>query len=108
MARTSRNAKRRRHRILGLIAAAAVAVVVALIVAIVVVIVRRPDSSETAIPPSAVPPTEVSPGKKPRPEFQDASCPDVMALIIPGTWESSPTDDPLNPGQFPISLMLNV
>ncbi len=108
MARTSRNAKRRRHRILGLIAAAAVAVVVAVIVAIVVVIVRRPDSSPTAVPPTAVPPTSVSPGKEPRPEFQDASCPDVMALIIPGTWESSPTDDPLNPGQFPISLMLNV
>ena len=65
-----------------------------------------PESSPTAIPPSAVPPTEVSPGKKPRPEFQDASCPDVMALMIPGTWESSPTDDPLNPGQFPLSLML--
>ncbi len=108
MARTSKTARRRRHRILGLIAAAAVAVVVALVVAIIVVIVRRPEGPPTAVPPTAVPPTEVSPGKKPRPEFQDASCPDVQALVIPGTWESSPTDDPFNPGQFPMSLMLRV
>src|SRR6476661_6654299 len=108
MARTSRK-NRRRHRILGLIAAAAVAVVVALVVVIVVVIVRRPDSSPSAVPPTAVPPSTTAPGQtKPRPEFQDASCPDVMALVIPGTWESSPTEDPLNPTQFPLSLLGNV
>ncbi|WP_099024108.1 carboxylesterase Culp6 [Mycolicibacterium palauense] len=106
MARTS---QRRRHRILGLIAAAAVAVVVALVVAIIVVIVRRPEGPPTAVPPTAVPPTSTTPGaKKPRPEFQDASCPDVQMISIPGTWESSPTDDPLNPTQFPIALLLNV
>lgn len=108
MARTSKAARRRRHRILGLIAAAAVTIVVALIVTIIVVVMRRPDTPTPAQPPTAVPPTSVAPGKKPRPEFQDASCPDVQALVIPGTWESSPTDDPLNPTQFPISLMLNV
>ena len=108
MARTSRK-NRRRHRILGLIAAAAVAVVVALVVVIVVVIVRRPDSPQpSAVPPTAVPPTTAPGQSKPRPEFQDASCPDVMALVIPGTWESSPTDDPLNPTQFPLSLLGNV
>ena len=99
--------RRRRHRILALIAAAAVAVVVALVVAIIVVVVRRPTPSTTAIPPTAVPPTS-SPGSKPRPAFQDASCPDVSMISIPGTWESSPTDDPLNPSQFPIALLLNV
>lgn len=98
---------RRRHRILALIAAGAVAVVVALVVLIIVVVVRRPAPSTTAIPPSAVPPT-TQPGTKPRPAFQDASCPDVSMIAIPGTWESSPTDDPLNPGQFPIALLLNV
>ena len=104
----SRNDKRRkRHRILAVIAAAAVAVVVALVVAIIVVVVRRPAPSITAIPPTAVPPTS-QPGRKPRPAFQDASCPDVAMYAIPGTWESSPTDDPLNPGQFPIALLLNV
>ena len=59
----------------------------------------------TAVPPTAVPPT---PGKKPRPEFQDASCPDVQLISIPGTWESSPQLDPFNPTQFPIALLLNV
>jgi hypothetical protein len=105
----ARTAKRRRHRVLGLIAAAAVAVVVALVVAIVVVIVRKPESSPTAIPPTALPPTSTtSSPSKPRPEFQDASCPDVMMVVIPGTWESSPTDDPYNPTQFPLSLLGNV
>ena len=47
-------------------------------------------------------------GKKPRPEFQDASCPDVQLISIPGTWESSPQLDPFNPTQFPIALLLNV
>lgn len=99
--------RRRRHRLLALIAAGAVAVVVALAVAIIVILLRRPEPSITAIPPTAVPPTS-SPVKKPRPAFQDASCPDVSMIAIPGTWESSPTDDPLNPGQFPIALLLNV
>ena len=99
--------RRRRHRILALVAAGAVAVVVALVVAIIVIMVRRPEPSTTAIPPTALPPTS-APVKKPRPAFQDASCPDVEMIAIPGTWESSPTDDPYNPGQFPIALLLNV
>ena len=99
--------RRRRHRILALIAAGAVALVVGLVAAIIVIVVRRPGPPPTATPPSAIPPTSV-PGKNPRPAFQDASCPDVQLIAIPGTWESSPTDDPLNPGQFPIALLLNV
>lgn len=84
------------------------AAAVALIVAIIVIVARRPEAPPTAVPPTALPPTS-SPGQhKPRPEFQDASCPDVQMIAIPGTWESSPTDDPLNPTQFPRSLMLNV
>lgn len=47
--------------------------------------------------------------KRPGPEqVQDASCPDVMMVSIPGTWESSPQQDPLNPAQFPNALLLNV
>ncbi|MBU3750682.1 MAG: cutinase, partial [Mycobacterium sp.] len=99
--------RRRRHRILALIAAGAVAVVVGLVVAIIVIVVRRPGPPPSATPPSAIPPTSV-PGKAPRPAFQDAGCPDVQMIAIPGTWESSPTDDPFNPGQFPIALLLNV
>ena len=101
--------RRRRHRILALIAAGAMAVVVALIVAIVVIVVRRPESPPSAVPPTAVPPTAVPPTtKKPRPEFQDASCPDVQMISVPGTWESSPALDPFNPVQFPAALLLSV
>lgn len=102
-------ATRRRHRILALAAAATVAVVVGLVVAIIVIVVRRPAPSQPgAIPPTAVPPTSQPGGTKPRPAYQDASCPDVDVIAIPGTWESSPSDDPLNPTQFPIALLLNV
>ncbi|HEX2283353.1 MAG TPA: cutinase family protein [Mycobacterium sp.] len=101
--------RRKRHRILALIAAGAMALVVVLIVAIVIVVLRQPDAPPTAVPPTAVPPTAVPPTtKKPRPEFQDASCPDVQLMSIPGTWESSPQMDPYNPTQFPIALLLNV
>lgn len=101
--------RRKRHRILALVAAGAMALVVVLVVAIVIVVLRRPETPSTALPPSAVPPTAVPPTtKKPRPEFQDASCPDVSMISIPGTWESSPQLDPYNPTQFPIALLLNV
>ncbi len=100
--------RRKRHRILALIAAGAMALVVALICVTVWVMSRQPDKSQAAVPPTAVPPTAVPPTGKPRPEFQDASCPDVQLVSIPGTWESSPQLDPFNPTQFPIALLLNV
>ncbi|MDY6871690.1 MAG: cutinase family protein [Actinomycetota bacterium] len=105
MPKTSR---RKRHRILALAAAGAMALVVMLVVAITVVVMRKPDTPDTALPPTAVPPTSAPSTGKPRPEFQDASCPDVQLLSIPGTWESSPQMDPFNPTQFPIALLLNV
>jgi Cutinase len=102
--------RRKRHRILALIAAGAMALVVVLIVTIVVVVLRRPETPPSAVPPSAVPPTGAPgvPTTKPRPEFQSADCPDVQMISIPGTWESSPALDPFNPVQFPIALLLNV
>jgi hypothetical protein len=102
------NNRRKRHRLLALIAAGAMALVVALVVAVVWIMVRQPDKPNTALPPSAVPPTSGPTTGKPRPEFQDASCPDVQMISIPGTWESSPALDPFNPTQFPIALLLNV
>lgn len=84
------------------------ALVVAMVVAVVWIMVRQPEKSDTALPPSAVPPTSGPTTGKPRPEFQDASCPDVQMISIPGTWESSPVLDPFNPIQFPIALLLNV
>jgi hypothetical protein len=109
MAKSRRNSRRRRHRILALIAAASVAVVVALVVAAMVLIVRHPESPPSAVPPSIVPPTSAAPhAKKPRPAFQDASCPDVQLVSVPGTWESSLQDNPLNPVQFPKALLLSI
>ena len=49
--------RRKRHRILALIAAGAMALVVALVVAVVWIMIRQPDKTDTAVPPSAVPPS---------------------------------------------------
>ena len=46
--------------------------------------------------------------RKPRPEVQGAGCPDVQLVSVPGTWESSPQQDPVSPTQFPNALLLNV
>lgn len=46
--------------------------------------------------------------KRPGVKVQGAGCPDVMLVSIPGTAESSPQQDPLNPTQFPNALLLNV
>lgn len=106
----AKKSRRKRHRILALVAAAAMVLVVAVVVVAVVIMVRTPQS----LPPSAVPPGAGAPNgvvphpKKPRPAFQSASCADVMLIAIPGTWESSPQDDALNPEQFPRALLLNV
>ncbi len=111
--RTRPASRRRRHRVLALTAAAAVALLVGLILVIVVGFVRGPKPAPSAVPPSIVPPTSNrgqpgQPGQKPRPASQDASCPDVNLISVPGTWESSPQDNPLNPSQFPMALLLNV
>ena len=102
----------RRHRILAWVAAGSMVAVVALAVLALVIVVRRPAPSAgppVASEPQAVPPGSSAPRpKKPRPAFQDASCPDVQLVSVPGTWESSRTDDPINPTQFPIALLLSV
>src|SRR6201992_2126715 len=103
--------RKRRRRILALIAAAAVALVVGLVILAVVGVLRQRQGAPTAGPPRILPPTNPgspSPPQKPRPASQDSSCPDVQLIAIPGTWESSLQDDPLNPVQFPKALLLNV
>jgi hypothetical protein len=101
--------RKRRRRILALIAAAAVALVVGLVIFGVVSILRQRETSPSAVPPSIVPPTSSSAyPHKPRPASQDSSCPDVQLVAVPGTWESSLQDNPLNPVQFPKALLLNV
>ena len=98
------------RRVLAVLAALSVSVLVAVVAAALWVWLRQPDSPPSANPPgTAAPPSAVPPsGSKPRPEFQDASCPDVQLISVPGTWESSPQLDPANPVQFPIALLLNV
>lgn len=105
----AKKSRRNRHRILALVAAGAVAGAVALLVIVLIVILRSPSGPELPwAPPTAEPPTGVPPTTKPRPDYQDASCPDVQLIAIPGTWESSLQDDPLNPVQFPNALLLTV
>ncbi|WP_343709912.1 cutinase family protein [Mycobacterium sp.] len=101
--------RRKRHRVLALAAAGVVALVVALVIWAAVVILRRPELPPTAVPPGVVPPTS-APARptKPRPAFQDASCPDVQLIAVPGTWESSLTDNPLHPAEFPNALLRDI
>lgn len=102
-------ARRKRHRTLAWIAALTVAGVVCLVIVAVVVFLRRPESPPSAVPPGILPPASTTTHPhKPRPAAQDASCPDVQLVAIPGTWESSPTDDPLSPTQFPNALLRKV
>ena len=108
----AKNGRRKRHRILALIAAAAVTLVVVLVVTIIVVWVRAPKTPSgpppIAQPTVPVPGGVVPPTHKPRPSSQSADCPDVQVLSIPGTWESSVRQDPFNPTEFPLALLLNV
>jgi hypothetical protein len=108
-AKKATNARRKRHRALAWIAAGTMAAVVGLVIFAVVVMLRTPETPPTAEPPGAVPPTSGSSHPhKPRPASQDASCPDVLLIDVPGTWESSLQDSPLDPMQFPNALLHNV
>ena len=103
------NARRKRQRILAWIAALTVSGVVLLVIVAVVVLLRSRESPPSAVPPGVLPPSSTTTHPhKPRPASQDASCPDVQVITVPGTWESSPQDDPLNPMQFPNALLHNV
>ncbi|OBG95405.1 cutinase [Mycobacterium sp. E3251] len=103
------NAQRKRHRVLAWAAACAMAVVVLLVIVAVVVLLRHRESPPSAVPPGVLPaPSTTTHPHKPRPASQDASCPDVQLVNVPGTWESAPQDDPANPMQFPNALLHKV
>jgi hypothetical protein len=99
------NARRKRRRILAWVAALSMAGVVLLVILGVVMLLRSTSSPPSAVPPGVLPPSSTTHPHKPRPASQDASCPDVQLVTIPGTWESSLQDDPLNPVQFPNALL---
>ena len=106
---TATYARRKRHRSLAWLAAITVAGVVGLVIVAAVILLRRPEAQRSAVPPGVLPtPSSATNPHKPRPASQDASCPDVLLLAVPGTWESSPQDDPLNPEQFPNALLRKV
>lgn len=44
----------------------------------------------------------------PAPEAEPEWCPAVQVISAPGTWESSPEDDPFNPQANPKSFMLSI
>ena len=81
---------------LGLLAVVAIALVVVL-----VVMLLKPGTGWIPENPPSSPST-------PRPTAQPADCPDVLTLVVPGTWESSADDDPHNPTANPRSLLLKV
>src|SRR5262249_12775304 len=100
------NARRKRHRILAWVAALSMAGVVLLVILGVVMLLRSHSSPPSAVPPGVLPPSSTTtPPHKTRPASQDASCPDVQVINVPGTWESSVQDDPANPMQFPNALL---
>lgn len=103
------DARRKRHRALAWTAALAMAGVVLLVIVLVVVMLRGREAPPSAVPPGVLPsPSTTTHPHKPRPASQDASCPDVQLVNVPGTWESAPQDDPLNPMQFPNALLHKV
>src|SRR6201998_4047883 len=101
--------RRKRHRILAWVAALGVAAVVLVVILAVVMLLRSPQSPPSAVPPGVLPPpsTTTHPTNPP-PASQDASGPDVQVINVPGTWESAPQDDPMNPMQFPNALLHKV
>ncbi|UXA07056.1 cutinase family protein [Mycobacterium sp. SMC-2] len=103
------NARRKRHRILAWTAALSMAGVVLLVIVAVVMLLRGREAPPSAVPPGVLPsPSTTTHPHKPRPVSQDASCPDVQLVNVPGTWESAPQDDPRNPLQFPNALLHKV
>jgi Cutinase len=105
----AKNARSKRHRILAWVAALTMAGVVALVIVAVVIMLRSHETPPSAVPPGVLPPASTTTHPhKPRPDSQDASCPDVQLINVPGTWESSPQDSPLDPMQFPNALLHNL
>ncbi|ORB75024.1 carboxylesterase Culp6 [Mycobacterium scrofulaceum] len=103
------NARRKRHRVLAWTAALTMAGVVLLVIVAVVMLLRGREAPPSAVPPGVLPPPSTTTHPhKPRPASQDASCPDVQLVNVPGTWESAPQDDPANPVQFPNALLHKV
>lgn len=81
----------------------ALAIIAIILIVILVITLLKPGPGP--IPPGPPTTTSEPPG---RPKAQSADCPDVLTLVVPGTWESAADDDPFHPTSNPRSLMLRV
>jgi len=72
------------------------AAVVALVIFAVVVMLRTPETPPSAVPGGVLRRVDHNPPRKPRPATQDASCPDVQLIAVPGTW-NRPAGQPRQP-----------
>ncbi|MGC5247038.1 cutinase family protein [Gordonia sp. DT219] len=100
-----RNSRSRSGRALRLLLAA-VALIAIIAIVLIVIWVKGLFGTPTPPPPHGGGPSSSAPPG--RPQAQPADCPDVLTLVVPGTWESTPNDDPLNPTSKPASLLLRV
>nr|WP_246372011.1 cutinase family protein [Gordonia humi] len=80
------------------------AVVAIVLIAILVFQMLKPPPPHPGGPTSEPPST----GAPNRPGTQPADCSNVLALVVPGTWESKAGDDPHTPTANKRSLMLRV
>lgn len=64
--------------------------------------------NDGAVPNLPGPQPVSAPDPAPPGEVQDANCPDIQVMEIPGTWESADGDDPYNPTAFPQGLLRGV
>ncbi|WP_238420858.1 cutinase family protein [Gordonia sp. 'Campus'] len=99
--RTRKGPVRRIGRFTLLLLALAVIAIVLIVVLVLVWLAPGPPPIGPGGPSTTPPPKE-------RPDAQSADCPDVLTVVIPGTWESSARDDPYSPSANPNSLMLRV
>ncbi|MEE3852234.1 cutinase family protein [Gordonia sp. LSe1-13] len=100
-ARSAQRRKRRLPKILLFLALLAVVAIILIVVLVVVLLQPGP-------PRLPIGPDDTTSEPRQRPDAQSADCPDVLTLVIPGTWESAADDDPYTPTANPQSLMLRV
>ncbi|WAC57815.1 cutinase family protein [Gordonia sp. SL306] len=93
--------KRRLPKLLLFLGLLAIVAIILIVILVITLLQPGPPRLPTPGGPSTSETTE-------RPDAQSADCPDVLSLVIPGTWESAPDDDPYQPTANPKSLMLRV
>lgn len=100
---TRARARRKRRLPKFLIFLGLLALIAIILIVVLVITLLKPSAPRIPIPGGPSTSETVR-----RPEAQSADCPDVLTVVIPGTWESSAEDDPVHPSSNPRSLMLRV